>query len=283
MQWRGRRESSNVEDRRGVKTIGAIGGGTIILAIIYALLGGDPNVILNNSAQNTITTQEQQQPLADDDSSKFVRVVLADTEDVWSKVFAEQGRSYTNPTLVLFTDRVQSACGAAGSSVGPFYCPMDQKVYLDLGFFREMSDRLGAKGDFAQAYVVAHEVGHHVQNLFGISEQMRAKRSRMSRTDFNRESVKLELQADCLAGIWAKDTNQMHQSLEEGDVEEAMNAASAVGDDTLQKASRGSVVPDSFTHGSSAQRMAAFQQGFSAGALSACNVSGGEQPLNATR
>lgn len=281
MLWRGRGESSNVEDRRGFKTAGAVGGGTIIIAIIYALLGGDPNVVLNNAAQKTSTTEQRTVP--DDDNSKFVKVVLKDTEDVWNKIFAAQSRTYSEPSLVLFTDRVDSACGTAGSSVGPFYCPMDQKVYLDTSFFSEMSNRLGAKGDFAQAYVIAHEVGHHVQNLYGISEQMQSKRSSMSKTDFNRESVKLELQADCLAGIWAKDTNQMHQTLEEGDVEEAMNAASAVGDDKLQKASRGYVVPDSFTHGSSAQRMAAFNQGFSSGSLTSCKLSGGGQPLNATR
>ncbi|RYZ57540.1 MAG: flagellar biosynthesis protein FlgM [Proteobacteria bacterium] len=282
MQWRGRRESSNVEDRRGMKTAGAIGGGTIIIAIIYALLGGDPNVILNSGGQQQQVTSDEQYPAQKDEASQFVRVVLADTEDVWSKVFAEQGRSYTNPKLVLFSDRVQSACGVAGSSVGPFYCPADQKVYLDLGFFSEMATSLGASGDFAQAYVIAHEVGHHVQNQFGISEALQAKRSSLSETEFNKESVQVELQADCLAGIWAKDTNDMKKILDEGDVEEAMNAASSVGDDKLQKASRGYVVPDSFTHGSSAQRMAAFNQGFTSGSISACNLGGG-QARNATR
>jgi predicted metalloprotease len=281
MQWRGRRESGNVEDRRGMKTAGAIGGGSIIIAIIYALLGGDPNVILNSGAQQQQVTSDEQSPSSNDEASQFVRVVLADTEDVWTKVFSEQGRSYANPKLVLFSDRVQSACGTAGSSVGPFYCPADQKVYLDLNFFSEMATSLGASGDFAQAYVIAHEVGHHVQNQFGISEALQAKRSSLSETEFNKESVQVELQADCLAGIWAKDTNDMKKILEEGDVEEAMNAASSVGDDKLQKASRGYVVPDSFTHGSSAQRMAAFNQGFTSGSITACNLGG--QARNATR
>ncbi len=286
MEWRGRRESSNVEDRRGMKTAGAIGGGTIILAIIYALLGGDPNVILNNIPQQSNSPQPSssvQQPAQDDEGSKFMKVVLADTEDVWTKIFAEQGNSYVVPRLVLFSDRVQTACGTAGSAVGPFYCPADRKVYLDLSFFKELADRLGAKGDFAQAYVVAHEVGHHVQNLYGISERMQQNRARLSEKDFNQESVKVELQADCLAGVWAKSTNQINHSLEEGDVEEAMNAASAVGDDRLQKASGRSVVPDSFTHGSSAQRMASFEQGFSSGTLLGCHVGDNSQPLNATR
>jgi len=282
MEWRGRRESSNVEDRRGMKTAGAIGGGTIILAIIYALLGGDPNVILNQG-QMPQQSSSSQQAVPDDDNSKFVKVVLADTEDVWNKAFSEQGRTYAQPHLVLFSYRVQSACGVAGSSVGPFYCPADQKVYLDLSFFQEMGQKLGAKGDFAQAYVIAHEVGHHVQNLYGISGKMQENRARMSETEFNRESVKVELQADCLAGVWAKSTDQMNQSLEQGDVEEAINAASAVGDDKLQQSAGRTVVPDSFTHGTSAQRMAAFTEGFQNGTLTGCNVGGNGQPLNATR
>ncbi|MBC7658710.1 MAG: neutral zinc metallopeptidase [Chitinophagaceae bacterium] len=268
MEWRDRRESSNVEDRRGVKAAGVVGGGGILIAIIYALLSGDPSALINQ-VQNQRQGQPAAQTAQDDDSARFVKVVLADTEDVWSKVFADRGQTYTNPKLVLFTDQIQSGCGVAGSAVGPFYCPADQKVYLDLGFFREMASNLGAKGDFAQAYVVAHEVGHHVQHLLGITSQ----RSNRGQTEANRESVKIELQADCLAGIWAKDTNQVNHSLEPGDVEEALNAASAVGDDRLQKASRGYVVPDSFTHGSSAQRVASFTKGFQTGDLANCDVS----------
>lgn len=277
MLWRGRSGSSNVEDRRGMKTAGAVGGTTIIIAIIYALLGGDPNTILNTaSAPDSPSTQ---QTATNDEPSQFVKVVLKDTEDVWHKVLDEQGHSYVEPRLVLFSDRVQSACGAAGSSVGPFYCPADQKIYLDLGFFAEMSNRLGAKGDFAQAYVIAHEVGHHIQNITGLSDKIRDGRSEL---EANQASVEVELQADCLAGVWAKETDQMNQSLEEGDVEEAMAAASAVGDDKLQKAAQGYVVPDSFTHGSSAQRMAAFSQGYSTGSFVSC-AGGGPEPLNATR
>lgn len=272
MLWRGRRESGNVDDRRGMKTAGAVGGGTLVIALIYALLGGDPSVILNGAQEFAGDNQAQEAP-ADDDASSFVKVVLADTEDVWQKIFADEGKNYPLPQLVLFTNRVQSACGVAGSSVGPFYCPADQKVYLDLGFFQEMSSKLGANGDFAQAYVIAHEVGHHVQRALGISNQWEGSRS-------NKDSVQIELQADCLAGVWAKETNKLNNSIEEGDVEEAMNAASSVGDDKLQRAAQGYVVPDSFTHGSSADRMAAFEKGFQ-GDLSACR--GSSQPLNANR
>ncbi|RZA17877.1 MAG: flagellar biosynthesis protein FlgM [Proteobacteria bacterium] len=280
MLWKGRDESSNVEDRRGMKIGGAVGAGSIIIAIIYALLGGDPNVILNQGAQPT--TQSVNAPAQNDDASAFVRVVLKDTEDVWGKIFQKEGQTYAQPKLVLFSDRVQSACGVAGSAVGPFYCPADQKVYLDLTFFQEMSSKLGAQGDFAQAYVIAHEVGHHVQNISGLSSQFHADRGRMSERETNKASVEVELQADCLAGVWAKETNQMNQSLEQGDIEEALGAASAVGDDKLQKASRGYVVPDSFTHGSSEQRMAAFTKGFSSGSIQSC-AGGGSQSLNVNR
>lgn len=250
MQWRGRRESSNVVDRRGVKTAGALGGGGIILAIIYALLGGDPSALLDSSRQTA--------PVArNDEQTRFLLVVLADTEDVWNKAFASAGRTYQEPKLVLFSGRVQSACGMASSAVGPFYCPGDQQLYLDTDFFQQLSGQLGAKGDFAQAYVIAHEVGHHVQNQLGLLK--------------DGSSVATELQADCLAGFWAKSTQSLHQSLEPGDIEEALNAASAVGDDALQQASQGYVVPDSFTHGSSRQRMAAFSQGFSGDSWQNCN------------
>ncbi|MDQ3230712.1 MAG: zinc metallopeptidase [Pseudobdellovibrionaceae bacterium] len=251
MQWRGRRESGNLVDRRGVKTAGALGGGGIILAIIYALLGGDPTAFLNSAGETT--------PVAtNDDQTRFLRVVLADTEDVWNKAFAAAGRTYREPTLVLFSGRVQSACGSATAAVGPFYCPGDQQLYLDTSFFNQLSGKLGAKGDFAQAYVIAHEIGHHVQQQLGYLDKG--------------SSVATELQADCFAGYWAKATQTLNQTLEQGDVEEAMNAASAVGDDALQQASQGYVVPDSFTHGSSRQRMAAFSQGFESGDFRNCNT-----------
>jgi predicted metalloprotease len=251
MQWRGRRESGNVVDRRGIKTAGALGGGGIILAIIYALLGGDPSAILNSGREETTSVA------SNDDQTRFLKVVLADTEDVWHRAFAAVGRTYQEPKLVLFSGRVQSACGMASSAVGPFYCPGDQQLYLDTSFFSQLSGKLGAKGDFAQAYVIAHEIGHHVQNQLGLLR--------------SGSNVATELQADCFAGYWAKATQSLNQSLEAGDVEEAMKAASAVGDDALQQASQGYVVPDSFTHGSSRQRMAAFAQGFEAADFRNCS------------
>ena len=280
MEWLGRRQSDNVVDARGgggMRTAGALGGGGIIIAIIYALLGGDPRVILDQ-------TQPQSAPVASapatpasassDPQRAFVGVVLADTEDVWTKVFASMGRRYEDPKLVLFSGRVDTACGGASSAVGPFYCPRDRQVYLDLNFFTEMSNRLGAKGDFARAYVIAHEIGHHVQNLLGVEGQASAQRRGASESASNRVSVGLELQADCLAGVWAKQTDSAKHVLEPGDVEEAMGAAAAVGDDRLQQRSRGYVVPDSFTHGTSAQRVAAFSKGFDGGDLPACGITG---------
>ncbi|WP_141733407.1 KPN_02809 family neutral zinc metallopeptidase [Oligoflexus tunisiensis] len=251
MQWRGRRESGNVVDRRGMKTMGTLGGGGIILAILYALLGGDPSAIVDSGRETTPVN-------TNDDQTRFLRVVLADTEDVWNRAFQAVGRTYQEPKLVLFSGRVQSACGMASSAVGPFYCPGDQRLYLDTDFFQQLAGKLGAQGDFAQAYVIAHEVGHHVQQQLGLLRQG--------------SSVATELQADCLAGYWARSTQSMNQSLEPGDVEEAMNAASSVGDDALQQASQGYVVPDSFTHGSSKQRMAAFRQGFEAEDFRNCDT-----------
>jgi len=209
-----------------------------------------------------------QAPGIDDEGKEFVSVVLADTEEVWRALFRQMDRTYREPTLVLFTDQVRSACGFAGAAMGPFYCPGDDKVYLDLGFFSELQRRLGAPGDFAQAYVIAHEVGHHVQNLLGISEQVQAQRGRVSQAEYNRLSVCLELQADFLAGVWAHQAQSAWGILEQGDIEEALGAASAVGDDTLQRRSSGRVVPDSFTHGTSTQRMRWFQRGFTSGDLS---------------
>lgn len=254
MLWRNRRSSGNIVDRRGMSG-GTMGVGTLIVgAIIYTIMGGNPLEFLAYNAGNVGTQQQEQVDPAQDDDKNFVSVVLADTEDVWNAVFKANGLRYQEPKLVLFTHQVQSACGRASSSVGPFYCPGDQQLYIDLSFFKQLSSKLGAEGDFAQAYVVAHEVGHHVQHQLG----------------FTKPSVNLELQADCLAGVWAHQTQRAKNVLEEGDAEEALNAASAVGDDTLQKASGREVVPDSFTHGSSAQRLTAFKSGFEKGDAQIC-------------
>ena len=275
MRWQGRRQSSNVDDRRGSrgKKIAVGGGiGTIILVIITLLSGGDLGDVLRlvtgddntpsvNSAPAAISAEEDQ--LAD-----FVSVVLADTEDVWSKIFRQQGNTYQEPTLVLFTSTDQSACGYAQSATGPFYCPADQQVYIDLSFQQTLSQQLGAGGDFAMAYVVAHEVGHHVQNLLGITDQMQAQRNTLSQEEYNELSVRLELQADFLVGVWAHHAEEMYDILEAGDLEEAMQAANAIGDDRLQQESQGYVVPDSFTHGTSAQRMRWFKKGFETGDIS---------------
>lgn len=268
MLWRNRRQSSNIVDRRGMG--GPVGIGTLVIgAIIYTLMGGNP---ADYVAQNVGGMQRQEAaPRGGDDSEKqFVSVVLADTEDVWRSIFGQYGERYREPRLVLFNGAVQSACGRASSAVGPFYCPLDQQVYLDLGFFKDLANSLGASGDFAAAYVIAHEVGHHVQHLLGIEQKVREQQSKLSGPEGRRLSVALELQADCLAGVWAKQTEDAKKILEQGDIEEALNAASAVGDDRLQQASRGEVVPDSFTHGSSAQRMSAFRKGFRAGSLQDC-------------
>jgi predicted metalloprotease len=255
MQWQGRRESGNIVDRRGVRTGGMIGGGGILIAIIYALLGGDPRAVLSPGTSRDTA--------AEDTQKQFVGVVLADTEDVWNEEFRKMGRRYEDPKLVLFSDRVDSACGLASAAVGPFYCPRDHQVYLDLAFFDQLSHRLGANGDFARAYVVAHEVGHHVQNLLGLE---------MGQT--KQASVRTELQADCLAGVWALHTDKEKHVLERGDLEEALTAAAAVGDDKLQRQSQGYVVPDSFTHGSSRQRVDAFRQGYQAGTVAGCDARG---------
>jgi predicted metalloprotease len=237
--------------------------------------GIDPSVILNSNLtgepqateQRTVQTSPQEDRLAD-----FVSVVLADTEDTWDEIFRQAGRSYEKPRLVLFTGSVKSACGYAQSATGPFYCPADRKVYIDLSFYNELKQNLNAPGDFAQAYVIAHEIGHHVQNLLGISAKVQAKRSTLSKTGYNKLSVKLELQADCFAGVWANHADRVRNILEPGDVEEALNAASMIGDDSLQKRSKGYVVPDSFTHGSSKQRVQWFRTGLSSGEISQCNT-----------
>ncbi|TQF11337.1 flagellar biosynthesis protein FlgM [Myxococcus llanfairpwllgwyngyllgogerychwyrndrobwllllantysiliogogogochensis] len=284
MRWQGGRRSSNVEDRRG-SGIGrplAVGGGaaSLVVALLVMLLGGDPSVIsATNSGSGQGTSRDygtggsgvpedpRQAELKD-----FVSVILADTEDTWPGLLEPRGVSYVDPRLVLFSGAVRSACGLQESAVGPFYCPPDQRVYLDLDFFDELDRRFGAPGDFAQAYVVAHEVGHHVQNLLGISEQVQAARRRASPEDANALSVLQELQADCFAGIWAHHAQKERQVLEAGDVEEGLGAATAIGDDTLQRRTRGYVVPESFTHGSSEQRVSWFKRGLSQGTLEACDT-----------
>ncbi|MCM3742610.1 zinc metallopeptidase [Sporosarcina luteola] len=267
MEWKGRRGSSNVEDRRGMggKTLVGGGLGGIVMLLIVMFLGGDPGDILNNmtgSPSNTEYVETEQ----DKELAEFVSVVLADTEDVWTEVFEKEGLVYREPILVLYSGSVQSACGMAGSAVGPFYCPADEKLYIDLSFYDELQTQFKAPGDFAMAYVVAHEVGHHVQKLLGISDQMARIRSQVSEEEYNKYSVRLELQADYLAGVWAHHAQGMGV-LEKGDLEEALNAASAVGDDTIQKRARGYVVPESFTHGTSEQRKKWFYRGFEAGNL----------------
>lgn len=268
MRWKGRAESSNVEDRRGFTTKKAIGGGIggIILIIAVYLFGGDPSQLMNNLQQQGGAEQgaAYEQTAEEKELAGFVSVVLKETEDTWSKLFQEQGLQYSYPKLVLFSGSVESACGAAGSSTGPFYCPGDYKVYIDLSFCDEMKQRFQAPGDFAIAYVIAHEVGHHVQTLVGTNEKVQSMRNRVSETEYNKYLVRLELQADYFAGVWAHYANRANL-LEEGDLEEALNAASAVGDDRIQKAAQGYVVPDSFTHGSSEQRKNWFFKGFKSG------------------
>lgn len=269
MRWQGERESGNVEDRRGMRPGGMmIGGGAGILVVIVALLFGvDPRALMNQVNLGTESRQvAPQAPTAQDDEAKqFVGVVLAETEDVWREQFQQMGKTYQDPTLVLFSDQVESNCGFASAAVGPFYCPRDSKVYIDLTFFDMLDQRFGAPGDFAEAYVVAHEVGHHVQNLLGITEQVEQARARMSEAEANALSVRLELQADFLAGVWAHHTQKMKQVIEDGDIEEALNAATAIGDDRLQMEAQGKVVPDAFTHGTSEQRVRWFRLGYETG------------------
>ncbi|HVW58305.1 MAG TPA: neutral zinc metallopeptidase [Rhizobiaceae bacterium] len=301
MLWKGRRQSDNIEDRRGDgggfpggfggddgpgggfripigRTAGGGGiSGIIILIVLFFVLkaiGVDPMQILG---QGDLTggqrgqTMSSNQPAANDEMKQFVATVLAETEDTWSGIFKSQGLTYQDPTLVLFSGYTQSACGTAQRAMGPFYCPNDRKVYLDTAFFRQLSQQFHASGDFAQAYVIAHEVGHHVQNLIGILPKFNQMRQSMSKTQANAMSVRVELQADCFAGIWAHFTEQKG-ILEKGDVDEALNAASQIGDDTLQKETQGYVVPDSFTHGTSAERKHWFQTGYQSGKLSACDT-----------
>ena len=244
------------------------GIGTVVLVVLYLLLGGDPQALFNSQQAQLPQTAQYDSQAPRDEPSKFVAVVLADTEDAWHEVFRQMGREYEEPRLVLFTDVIQSGCGFASGATGPFYCPEDRRVYIDLGFFRQLQERLGAGGDFAEAYVIAHEVGHHVQNLLGISDRVQAARRRLSAAEYNQLSVRLELQADFLAGVWARYADRIKRVVEAGDIEEAIRAASAVGDDRLQYRSRGYVVPDSFTHGTSEQRVRWFRRGYETGDLS---------------
>jgi predicted metalloprotease len=274
MQWQGRRGSDNVDDRRGI-TGGhlAIGGGVIGLIFILAkffLGGGDVNQLQQDLQQQQPQQQEMtaEQKAADDKESQFVRVVLADTEDVWTKIFGDMGKTYTKPTLVLFRDATTSACGNASSSTGPFYCPMDHDEYIDLSFAQELNQRFGASGDFAMAYVVAHEVGHHIQYLLGTTQKMQNLQKQLSETEYNKYSVRLELQADFYAGVWAHYDQQMKNVIDPNDIAEALNAANAIGDDRLQKEATGTITPDAFTHGTSAQRRYWFKKGYDTGDLS---------------
>lgn len=273
MLWQGRRESDNVEDRRGISGGGiAVGGGigAIVIGIIYVLLGGNPSDVIQQTQSlqqqeqsGTVQRSPEEQRLA-----SFTKVVLADTEDVWDSLFTASGSNYRKPKLVLFTQSTESGCGFASAATGPFYCPPDEKLYIDLSFFNELHQRFEVDGEFAMAYVIAHEVGHHIQKLMGTAGKMEQMRARMSETEYNRMSVKMELQADFLAGLWAHHAQQLKHMLEAGDIESALNAANAIGDDRLQQQAQGRVVPDAFTHGTSKQRMYWFKKGFDTGDIS---------------
>ncbi len=280
MRWLGRRQSTNIEDRRGAVPRRVVGGGcgTIVIILIVWLLGGNPLELLNNmSSSDQSSTTNYQATEAENQLAQFVAVVLGDTEDVWNTIFRQEGNTYREPKLVLYTEAVQSACGFSSAATGPFYCPADEKLYIDLAFCEELQRRFQAPGDFALAYVIAHEVGHHVQNLLGINDQVMAMRDRVSQREFNQLMVRLELQADFLAGVWAHHAQRMKNILEEGDIEEALNAASAVGDDRIQKQTQGYVVPDAFTHGTSEQRMRWFAKGFKTGDIRQGDTFGAER------
>jgi predicted metalloprotease len=288
MRWEGGRESDNVEDLRGSgggfglpggMHIGGGGlsiGGVLVALVVGWLFGINPLTLLGLAGGSPEMVQTQQgpaaRPPADDTMARFVSVVLADTEDVWREQFSRAGKTYREPTLALFRGAVPTACGTGQSAMGPFYCPGDQKVYIDLDFYEVMRTRLGAPGDFAQAYVIAHEVAHHVQNLLGVTGQVDAMRGRVSEAQYNQLSVRVELQADCLAGVWAHHAQRSRQILEQGDIEEALNAAAQIGDDTIQRRSRGTIVPESFTHGTSAQRVTWFKRGIESGSIAQCDT-----------
>ena len=278
MRWKDGRRSGNVEDRRGVRLSGKAKGGGIgllVLVLVGLFFGIDPSLILQLGGNMTGPSVQESQYApseAENELADFVSVVLADTEDTWGALFSQAGGRYEEPTLVLFTGAVDSACGFAQAAMGPFYCPADRKVYIDLSFYHDLRTKMGAPGDFAQAYVVAHEVGHHVQNLLGLSDKVHAMRPRLSQTDYNKLSVRLELQADCFAGLWANNADRTRHILEEGDIEEALNAASMIGDDRLQQQGRGYVTPDSFTHGTSEQRVRWFKKGLQSGNIQTCDT-----------
>jgi uncharacterized protein len=280
MRWQMGRRSDNIEDQRGMPVgRGAVVGGgigTIVLVLLALYFGVDPSVVLHGAdpgdSRSVSSVQQQRAPAGDEPLKDFVSVILADTEDTWGELFQRMGRQYERPHLVLFSGAVRSACGFAEAAVGPFYCPGDRKLYIDLSFYRDLRDKLGAPGDFAQAYVIAHEVGHHVQNLLGIAERVQAAQGKRGRTEANALQVRMELQADCLAGVWANNAQRARNLLESGDIEEGLNAASAIGDDRLQRQTQGRVVPESFTHGSSAQRVRWFKRGIDSGDLGQCDT-----------
>jgi len=279
MRWRGEEESSNVEDRRGGGISGRhIGIGGVVLGLVALYFTKDPTLLLQSlsGSGGTVDPQQSAQPYQEStteaDDRHLVQVVLRDTERAWDAIFAQSGKQYEHPTLVLFNDAVESACGQAQSAMGPFYCPGDRKVYIDLSFYDELQNRFGAPGEFARAYVIAHEVGHHVQNLLGLSAKVQHLQESSNEVKANALSVRLELQADCYAGVWAHYTDQSRHFLESGDIEAGLNAASAIGDDRLQKQARGQVVPDSFTHGSSAQRVRWFKRGIDSGDVKQCDT-----------
>lgn len=273
--WKRSRQSTNVRDLRGRRG-GLLGGGclTLVIIIVAMVLGVDPRPLLQmgDAVQQQTQTTETGAPPADDEQAQFVAAILGDTEDVWNRLFAESGSSYQEPVLTLFSGAVRSGCGNASAAVGPFYCPLDSGVYLDMSFFRELSERFGAPGDFAAAYVIAHEVGHHVQNLTGTSDRVRRAQQSAGTAEANSLSVRLELQADCYAGLWANHAQRERQILEPGDIEEGLTAAAAIGDDRLQTRSGGQVVPESFTHGTSRQRVRWFTRGFETGDPTACDT-----------
>lgn len=276
MRLGGRRASSNIEDRRGVRLgrAGGIGLGTIVLALLAVYFGIDPGVVLQGTQQSSVTERvPYEESVTEAQARELVSVVLADTEDTWGAIFAAAGRTYEVPTLVLFSEAVRTACGIGAAASGPFYCPADRKVYIDLTFYDELQRRFGAPGDFAQAYVIAHEIGHHVQTLLGISQRTQALRARASEAEANDWSVRQELQADCFAGLWAHHAERSRPFLEAGDVEEGLNAASAIGDDRL---SHGRAPPESFTHGSSAQRVRWFSRGLRTGSIEQCDTFGAQ-------
>jgi predicted metalloprotease len=275
MRWQGNRESSNIDDRRGKGAGGLLMGGgigTIVIAVIYLLLGGNPSDVVNQVIQQPSTESTQPRSAAEEKLALFTKVVLGFTEQVWDSIYQTEGKKYEHPTLVLFTEQTQSGCGFASAASGPFYCPADEQVYIDLSFFKELSEKFNAPGELAMAYVIAHEVGHHIQHLTGTSAKVQNLRSSLSEKEYNKLSVKLELQADFLAGVWAHHANKLKQIIEPGDIEAALTAANAIGDDRLQQQSGGSIVPDAFTHGTSKQRMYWFKKGFETGDIKQGNT-----------